>query len=56
MAGVKCALLCNGDTAARYKFQDISLEKGNIFDANYASLLRDMYTQVRIPYSKVMSI
>ena len=46
-----------GDTNARYKLSDISLEYDAIFDKPYATTIGGMYTgTTSIPYTKVTSI
>ena len=46
-----------GDTNARYKLSDISLEYDAIFDKPYATTIGEMYTgTTSIPYTKVTSI
>ena len=50
-------ILCTGDTNAKYKLSDISLEYDAIFDESYATNIDEMYTRTTsIPYTKVISI
>ena len=50
-------ILCTGDTNAKYKFSDISLEYDAIFDESYATNIDEMYTRTTsIPYTKVILI
>ena len=47
-------ILCNGDTSAKYKLSDISLECDAIFDEPYATTIDEMYTgTTSILYTKV---
>ena len=50
-------ILCTGDTNAKYKLSDISLEYDAIFDETYATNIDEMYAATTsIPYIKVISI
>ena len=50
-------ILCTGDTSAKYKLSDISLEYDAIFDEPYATNIGEMYTGTTpIPHTKVTSI
>ena len=49
-------ILCTGDTSAKYKLSDISLEYDAIFDKPYATAMSEMYPGTSIPYTKVASI
>ena len=47
-------ILCTGDTNAKYKLSDISLEYDAIFDEPYVTTIREMYAgTTSIPYTKV---
>ena len=47
-------ILCTGDTNAKYKLSDISLEYDGIFDEPYVTTIREMYAgTTSIPYTKV---
>ena len=49
-------ILCTGDTSAKYKLSDISLEYDAIFDEPHATAMSEMYPGTSIPYTKVASI
>ena len=50
-------ILCTGETNAKYKLPDISLEYDAIFDETYATNIDEMYAATTsIPYIKVISI
>ena len=50
-------ILCTGDTSAKYKLSDISLEYDAIFDETYATTIGEMYTgPTSISYTKVTLI
>ena len=49
-------ILCTGDTSAKYKLSDISLEYDAIFDEPYATAMSEMHPGTSIPYTKVASI
>ena len=44
-------ILCFGDTNAKYKLSDISLEYDTIFDKPYATAIGEMYAETSIPYT-----
>ena len=44
-------ILCFGDTNAKYKLSDISLEYDTIFDEPYATAIGEMYAETSIPYT-----
>ena len=46
---------CTGDTNAKYKLSDISLEFDAIFDKPYARAIGEMYAGTSIPYIMVAS-
>ena len=50
-------ILCTGETNAKYKLPEISLEYDAIFDETYATNIDEMYAATTsIPYIKVISI
>ena len=50
-------ILCSGDSAAKYKLSDISLEYDAIFDESYATTIGELYARTKsIPYTKATSI
>ena len=50
-------VLCSGDTTATYKFLDISLEYGPIFNELYVTMIGELYARTTaIPDTKVTSI
>ena len=49
-------ILCTGDTYAKYKLSDISLEYDAIFDEPYARAIGEMYAGTSIPHTNVTSI
>ena len=50
-------ILCNGDTLAKYRLSDNSLEYGAISDEPYATTIGGTHTKTTsIPYTKVTSI
>ena len=50
-------ILCNGDTLAKYRLSDNSLEYDAISDEPYATTIGGTYTKTTsIPYTKVTSI
>ena len=56
---VEKVFLCSGDTSARYKLSDISLEHDAIFDEPYATTIDEIYGRTNgtsIPYTIVISI
>ena len=46
---------CTGDTNAKYKLSDISLEFDATFDKQYARAIGEMYAGTEIPYTMVAS-